>query len=394
MYAEEQRKFKRAEETRRREQKNKILKWIAAPNKTEMEHRKHLETAEMCPENGRWLWKQHDEVSNWISEDLPVWPTVWVQGPRGMGKTILSSLVVRHLKELAEEGRKVPPDSQVCYFHCYSEDPELQTYLGILRGILHQLVSAAGVSGEPVSNNHAAILPLCDDKRTTSGGSTLTNPEAAAQLIEVFFEYNSRQYVVVDGLDECQAPTEGVSAEIQQTVQFLNQQVLRCDELSQGQLRVLFVSQSTPDVRKAMTKIGIGPNAGEVILDPRDNLEDIRRWVKKTVNGERQKFNLRDREKVVIEDHVTAQSEGMSDYNRGRRILTDVDRPLFVRKPCHGVPFQPTKQGKPAGQGQAGYASGEAIQTVCRLLCSSTRILPNVLMTDTKSFWEPSGPDS
>ncbi|KAF6793040.1 zinc finger protein [Colletotrichum sojae] len=309
-YAEEQRKFKSAEETRRREQKNKILKWIAAPNKTEVEHRKHLQTAEICPENGRWLWRQHDEVSNWISEDLPVWPTVWVQGPRGMGKTILSSLVVRHLEKLAEDGIKVPPDSQVCYFHCYSEDPEFQTYLGILRGILHQLVWAAGVGGEPVSNNHAAILPLCDDKRTTSGGSTLTNPDTAAQLIEVFFEYNSRQYVVVDGLDECETLAEGASTEILQTVQFLNQQVLRCDELSQGQLRVLFVSQSTPDVRKAMTKIGIGPDAGEVILDPKDNLVDIGRWVKKRVDGEWQKFNLTERQKEVIENHVTAQSEG------------------------------------------------------------------------------------
>ncbi|KAK1968728.1 hypothetical protein LY78DRAFT_604089 [Colletotrichum sublineola] len=300
-YAAAWRRFRRAEEDRRMTQKTNILKWIAAPNKTETLHESFVRTRALCPDSGRWLYKRYDAVSNWMREDPPRDSTLWVHGPRGMGKTVLASLVVVRLRELAREGR-IPEDAQVAYFYCQEGDQDMATYLGILRGILHQ-------------NNNAAILPLCADKIANSGGSSLGSPEAALSLLEAFFDINPRQYLVIDGLEECAAPTE-----IQQAVGFLAAQVARCEDVSQGSLRVLFTSQATADVRRAMAKHGVPGEAGrEVELDARDNAQDIRGYVRKRLAPEEllkanRVFNLSDDNVQEIEDQVTAQSEGLFLY--------------------------------------------------------------------------------
>ncbi|WYZ39760.1 hypothetical protein EsH8_IV_000101 [Colletotrichum jinshuiense] len=319
-------RFRSDEEERKRKQKDKILKWIAAPNKTEMLHDTFVKKRDICPENGRWLYKRYDPVSNWMREDPPQDSTIWVHGQKGMGKTILSSLVITRLQELAAEGR-IPRDVQVCYFYCQEGDQEMATYLGILRGILNQLVCAADIlTPEPsddevgghasrARNNNATILPLCDDKITNNGGSTLSSPEAAIPLIEAFFDINPRQYVVVDGLDECAAATE-----IQQTVAFLTAQVMRCEDINQGQLRVLFMGQSGVELRRAMLKYGIpGEGGREVGLDWKDNAQDIRNYVKKRMEPEElqkvgKRFNLTDENVQGIEDKIADQSEGLFLY--------------------------------------------------------------------------------
>ncbi|EFQ35377.1 uncharacterized protein GLRG_10521 [Colletotrichum graminicola M1.001] len=303
-YAAARRRFRRAEQDRKTEQKTKILKWIAAPNKTGTLHESFVQKRALCPDSGRWLYKRYDAVSNWMREDPPRDSTLWVHGPRGMGKTILASLVVVRLRELAREGR-IPEDAQVAYFYCQERDQDMATYLGILRGILHQFV-----------NNNAAILPLCADKIANSGGSSLSSPEAVLPLLEAFFDINPRQYLVVDGLDECDATTE-----VQQAVGFLTAQVGRCEDVSQGSLRVLFTSQATADVRRVMAKHGVPGEAGrEVELDARrDNAQDIRAYVRKRLAPEElskagRPFNLSDDNVQDIEDQVTAQSEGLFLY--------------------------------------------------------------------------------
>ncbi|KAF4808325.1 E3 SUMO-protein ligase EGR2 [Colletotrichum siamense] len=315
-YKESQEVFIKNENERKAEQKKKINTWIAAPTRNDVLHKSFQRKRSGCPENGEWLWHQHDEVSNWMREDIPGESTIWIHGPRGMGKTILASHVIDRLERFAEEDPEVPSDAQVCYFYFQEDDFENCNYLGILRAILHQLVFSAkvpsdGVASEQnIANSNLAILPLCEDKMTNSGGSTLTNPEVAQSLIEVFFENTSRQYIVIDGLEECKATTE-----ITQTINFFTKTVNACEELNQGQLRVMFMSQSNKDIRKCMEKNGLSLNSGEVELDAKENAEDIRRYVRRELtspNGER--FNLFEREKQDIEDKIAFMSEGLFLY--------------------------------------------------------------------------------
>ncbi|KAL3298050.1 zinc finger protein [Colletotrichum asianum] len=315
-YKESQEVFRKNENERKAEQKKKINTWIAAPTRNDVLHKSFQRKRSGCPENGEWLWHQHDEVSNWMREDIPGESTIWIHGPRGMGKTILASHVIDRLERFAEEDSEVPSDAQVCYFYFQEDDLENCNYLGILRAILHQLVFSAEVPSDGVApersiaNSNMAILPLCEDKMTNSGGSTLTNPEVAQSLIEVFFENTSRQYVVIDGLEECKATTE-----ITQTINFFTKTVTACEELNQGQLRVMFMSQLNKDIRKCMEKNGLSPSSGEVQLDAKENAEDIRRYVRReltSANGE--KFNLFEREKQDIEDKIAFMSEGLFLY--------------------------------------------------------------------------------
>ncbi|KAI8290726.1 hypothetical protein K4K60_004578 [Colletotrichum sp. SAR11_57] len=314
-YKESQGDFRKREKERKTQQRTKIITWIAASTRNDILHKSFQRKRSGCPENGEWLWHQHDEVSNWMREDIPGESTIWINGPRGMGKTILSSHVIDRLGKFAKEGPEVPSNTQVCYFYFQEDDSENCNYLGVLRGILHQLVSSAEVPSDGVApeqniaNNNLAILPLCEDKITTSGGSTLTNPDVATSLIEVFFENTSRQYVVIDGLEECK------TTEITQTINFFTKTVAACEELNQGQLRVMFMSQSNKDIRKCMEKNGLSPNSGEVELDAKENAEDIRRYVRsKLTSADGDKFNLFEREKQDIEDKIAFMSEGLFLY--------------------------------------------------------------------------------
>ncbi|KXH25235.1 hypothetical protein CSIM01_04179 [Colletotrichum simmondsii] len=344
-YASMRQKFRKDEAKRKQKQKDKVLKWIAAPMKTQELHKSFVKKREPYPETGRWLYTRYDAVSNWMREDIPQDSALWVYGKKGMGKSILSSLVVTRLQELVRT--QAIPKVQTCYFYCQDADPELNTYFGILRGIVHQLVSAVDVSNPNLDESNedeydisaccntynGFILPLCDDKITNSGGSTLSTTEGCLSLIEAFFDINRRLYIVVDGLDECAGRVE-----IQQIVSFLVAQVSRLDEINQGQLRVLFMSLPNPEVKAAMSKPTVSPIIGEVELKATDNTQDIRTYVKSRLDpaelakSPRQvrgrinpteaslleasgnNFNLQQQDIQRIEEEVSLQSEGLFLY--------------------------------------------------------------------------------
>lgn len=154
------------------------------------------------------------------------------------------------------------------------------------------------------------LLPLCVEKAASSGSTNLENAEIAQTLIETFFEYNSRQYIIIDGLDECETLEE-----IRQTVIFFMGQVTKCDnEIKQGRLRVLFMSQPMPELAKAK----IMPEDDACVeLKSTDNADDIRDYVKKRIPDFSEKratssgFNLSEGDRGQIESIICRRSEGL-----------------------------------------------------------------------------------
>jgi len=214
---------------------------------------------------------------------------------------VLASLLIDELKELCTEKKKyaIPRGSKTYYFYFQEEDPEHRTYLDILKGILHQMVDC-----------DEDLLPLCVEKAASSGSTVLANPEIAQSLIETFFEYNSRQYIIIDGLDECEARDE-----ICQTARFFIEQITKCDrEIKQGRLRVLFMSQ--PMLWLAEDKIMPEDDAC-VELKSTDNADDIRAYVKKRIPDFSKRratssgFNLSEGDRGQIESIICGRSEGL-----------------------------------------------------------------------------------
>ncbi|RYO92418.1 hypothetical protein DL766_000388 [Monosporascus sp. MC13-8B] len=295
-------KFEEEERKRKEGQKISVMTWISASKKTQSLHKK-FQDMRICRDTGRWLFRRYSEVTDWMKEDQPPESAIWLHGSKGFGKTVLASLLTDELKELCTEKKKyaIPQESKTYYFYCQEEDPEHRTYLDILKGILHQMVDA-----------DEDLLPLCVEGAASGGGTNLANAETAQNLIEAFFEYNSRQYIIIDGLDECEL------SEMRQAAAFFMGHVTKCDnEIKQGQLRVLFMSQPMPE----LARDNFMPQDDACVeLKSTDNADDIRAYVKKRIpdfsepRATSSGFNLSEGDREQIESIICRRSEDMFLY--------------------------------------------------------------------------------
>lgn len=192
----------------------------------------------------------------------------------------------------------MPNNTKIYYFYCVGEDPEQRTFIDVLKGLLHQMVES----------NHD-LLPLCVEKTSSAGSTILSSPEVARSLVASFFEYNPRQYVVIDGLDEC------AIAAVRQITEFLGDRVQYCDSaVKQGQLRLVYISQPLDELLNE----GLLPEDDACVqLRSGDNADDIRAYVQKripdfskqraAING----FNLSESDQEQIKRIICVRSEGI-----------------------------------------------------------------------------------
>lgn len=312
--------------------KNNAIAWIASSTKIE-KLQKDFRDMRICKNTGRWLFRRYRGVSEWLTEEggdegSLSQSAIWLHGNRGfgeysltpcwsslteldIGKTILTSLVVDELEEYRrKEPPLIPPNSKTYYFYCQEEDDEHRTYLEILKGILFQMIKQDDY-----------IVPLCHDKMAQGGCTSLSDADTAKSLIETIVQYNPRQYIVIDGLDECEP------AEIRQTAEFFTKLVEMCDNANEhGQLRLMLMSRDVPEIKKYMTD-----DDAIIPLRPTDNAEDIRAFVRKRLpefsgSDDDVGFNLTDEDKMQIENIICRRSEGILTIWAQTLLLTPCDR--------------------------------------------------------------------
>ncbi|CAJ0538940.1 Ff.00g068020.m01.CDS01 [Fusarium sp. VM40] len=287
--------FEKEESDRKHEQKNSVITWISASGKMERLQKKFRSMA-ICPNSGRWLFRNHSTIAKWMSEENTPDSAIWLHGNFGYGKTVLASLIVDELKPAeGEETRfSLPEDSKTCFFYCEKDDNEHRSHLDILKGILLQMVESEDY-----------ILPLCNQERMTSGGVNLMDARVAQKLIKTYIEYCPRQYIVIDGLDECE------STEIHQTAKFFKELVSKYDtSIRLGHLRVMFIGRETSDTRRHIP----GDNCVSIALKPEDNQDDIQAFVVKRLpdffkSDNVRGFSLSEADKTDIERKICRQSE-------------------------------------------------------------------------------------
>ncbi|KAM0421485.1 hypothetical protein ACHAPT_010658 [Fusarium lateritium] len=294
--------FEDKEEKRKREMKNNAIAWISSSTKIEKLQKDFR--ARACENTGRWLFRNYRGVSEWLKADggdegSLSKSAIWLHGKKGFGKTILASLVVDKLNALRKEPPQIPPNSKTYYFFCQEEDDEHRTYLEILKGILLQMVKQDDY-----------IVPLCHEKMAQGGCTSLSDADTAKSLIETIVQYNSRQYIIIDGLDECE------SAEIRQTAEFFTKLVEMCNNANHehGQLRLMFMSCHVPEIQRCMAD-------GHAIipLKSTDNAEDIKTFVKKKLLEFKRSdgdagLNLSVEEEQHIENIVCCRSDDLFLY--------------------------------------------------------------------------------
>ncbi|OAL34641.1 hypothetical protein AYO20_06058 [Fonsecaea nubica] len=122
--------------------------------------------------------------------------------------------------------------------------------------------------------------------------------EITKKLFRTVSGEGQRQYIVVDGLDECQ------QEERRSLLPFLTSLVKGVNDGEPGKLRVLIISQEEPDIR------GLLSDAEELTITRDDNSQDIRAFVQAWTVKIQEKFGLGDQASSLLAQHTCGNAAG------------------------------------------------------------------------------------
>lgn len=130
---------------------------------------------------------------------------------------------------------------------------------------------------------------------STTSDLTLTTEDMAKQLLELLCKSIPKQFIIIDGLDECDQTQRGNALKI------INSIVKVCDETSNlGKPRVLFVSRKLGDIERSLA------DAIHMEIARNDNCEDIEVFVHHRTEHLREKFDLGE------EPHLTREVQELT----------------------------------------------------------------------------------
>lgn len=176
-----------------------IKRWIRAPNYTALLEREAPHATEgMC----EWFmnhpkyraWRDKNPARKSKSHDHDTASMLWVQGPPGYGKTVLSSFIVNDLKTLSFHTDN--EDGNTVYFHFDRLSPDHKEPQHALRAILNQIVHTLQKYQDVVDG-----LTLLMDVGGT-GQQFASEGDTATALSFVLHRYPDLT-LLFDGLDEC-----------------------------------------------------------------------------------------------------------------------------------------------------------------------------------------------
>jgi NACHT domain len=204
-----------------------------------------------------------------------------------VGKTILAS---RFIEECEKR------DGVTSYFYCKESDPQRKESLPVLKGILAQMVA-----------QERRLVPYFHSKKNNSGQGTLSAHELTKTLIKVACERITKQFIIIDGLDECLKDDRRV------ILSLLAEVVDKAEEVEPGKLRILIVSQAELDISEILAKERrdrVYFAAEEFAIEKSHNKSEIERFVERWASKIRQKFNLSSKETECIKDLMSEKTNG------------------------------------------------------------------------------------
>ncbi|KAF1946974.1 C2H2 domain-containing protein [Clathrospora elynae] len=281
------------DETIASEQAKKMLavkEWLAVGQQPQQDHDSFCQIRREHSTTARWIL-QHAIIKHWTEADVPSTPVLWMHGIPGAGKTILASAVIEKCRENA--------DFITCYFYCRDGDQTSSSAVGILKGLADQLL-----------DQFPQMLPPCYTRRTLSGEPSLRSITQARKLLEDFCSTIPKLFIIVDGVDECER------AERIQALNILTDIAGQCDTDVPGKLRILFVSQDYPDIRRALHSSAVARTAPKILqLSDADNESDIHTYTRLWVDRIALKFGpFTDDMKEYLRNLTTANAKGMFLY--------------------------------------------------------------------------------
>ncbi|KAI1849790.1 hypothetical protein JX266_004739 [Neoarthrinium moseri] len=265
----------KAEEKRRANQFQAVLRWVCpVPKASEDTHHDRCAVRGKYPETCNWIMK-HDAVHNWMEVETPTHSILWVTGGMGAGKSTLASFLV---------------DACMDY-------PNASTCVAVFQSLLRQQLMH--IREDPRFRHLIAYL---HDKKDASGQQNLSTEDAARPLLDLFFDVIPHQYIIIDGLDECD------KAEIRQCLSLLTHVVSRQDNIEPGGLRLLVLSRDIQHIEKPLS--GENCTANILRIRSKDNEAAIEKYVMQRVGEFPQRLELSKDEKEKIKHLTCNEAKG------------------------------------------------------------------------------------
>ena len=210
-------------------EKTEFLQWLA-PSHQEVAAVRFTNTRRRTPGTLEWVLHM-EEFETWrLSTSTDTASILWLNGPPGVGKSIITTFIVDLLEQTY-------PESIVVLFICKSGDPKLMYVHNIITTLAYQLCQKL-----PGVEEH--LRGLHED------GFVINSSQDPSHLVEVLLtqplaDITPQIFLVIDGLDECQVesfPNGG--SDVEQLLTTLR-------EISQ--LKMLVTSRKAPEINLALT---------------------------------------------------------------------------------------------------------------------------------------------
>ncbi|KAI8710654.1 hypothetical protein NCS52_01546200 [Fusarium sp. LHS14.1] len=282
------------------EMKSNAIAWISSPAKNKKLLKQFIK--EGIDDTGWWLFEDDGQVSKWLvgKDESVSQPAIWLHGPHGFGKTVLASHATHKLETLRDKEPPCIPTNSKTYYSYYDKHSEHNTYLDILKGILHQMVEQ--------DENAVPVF----EKMSQEGFAPLSDAHTAELLIENIVQYPRRRYIIIDGLNKYE-PSEGHRA-----IKFFANLATACAIANPGLLRIMLVSGSNNKLQQQMDKTGVAA----VLLKPGDNAEDIKAFVESQLSNVQLPFWI----KELIQKKICKESESSGSFLYARLTTEAVSR--------------------------------------------------------------------
>ena len=220
---------------------------------------------------GSWLFSSQ-EFQKFVETDTCL---LWIFGPPGCGKTVLSAAIIEHLQNIAS------PRDSVCYFYFHYLDQANRSLRQLCGTLIAQLLSS-------LSEPSSSLTAVTDRIRKTSS-TVITEPEALNLLLELIHSIEGRVWVVLDGADE--------SPDLARATRLFSQ----LTRSGQNELRTVVLSRDSPEVRRALQE------NKHLVIDCKRNLSDIYAFLAYSIDAMELEINEVEVKKLIDRLHRDAQ---------------------------------------------------------------------------------------
>ncbi|KAH9178007.1 hypothetical protein EDB89DRAFT_2239725 [Lactarius sanguifluus] len=266
----------------RNELRMKLRKWIAPPDPSV-----NYNTASDAHHEGTAAWcTKGNTLADWKTSGS----LIWIHGKPGSGKSILSTVIIRDIKSLADAG-----SAFLAYFYFDFKDKAKQDTRALLSSLLVQLSDQSDIFCDALFSLYSAHKRGSEQPTNDSLSQCLKSMLTTSGPVPV--------YLILDALDESPYGS-GLPSPREKLLDLLDDLV----KLRHQALRLCVTSRPEFDIRTALQPLA----TQQVSLhDESGQTRDIKNYVTDVVRSDRRMKRWRDEEKDMVIENLAEKADGM-----------------------------------------------------------------------------------